>query len=103
MPLLRDTRVGAYVIVSPLGAGGMGGRELIYLSADRTLFSLPIRTTPSLVLGTPTPLFRLKAGTTWGDFDVSRDGNRFLSVVSEVRVSGQPVILVLNGIAEPAR
>ncbi len=79
------------------------GRELIYLTADRTLLSVRVRTGPSLELGTPTPLFHLKAGTGWRDFDVSRDGNRFIAVVSEVRAAEQPVTLVLNGIADSAR
>jgi Tol biopolymer transport system component len=78
------------------------GRELIYL-ADGKLFSVAVRTTPSLELGTPTALFPLKAGTTWSNFDVSHDGNRFIAVVPEVLAGRQPVTVVLNGIAETAR
>jgi len=78
------------------------GRELIYL-ADGKLFSVAVRTTPSLELGTPTALFPLKAGTTWSNFDVSRDGNRFIAVVPEIPAGRQPVTVVLNAIAETAR
>jgi hypothetical protein len=62
-----------------------------------------VRTTPSLKLGTPTALFPLKTGTTWSNFDVSRDGNRFIAVVPEVLAGRQPVTVVLNGMAETAR
>jgi Tol biopolymer transport system component len=79
------------------------GRELVYLSVDQNLVSVPVRTAPSLQVGTPKPLFPVKTGTTWGDFDVSLDGNRFLAVVVEVRANEQPVTLVLNGLGESAR
>jgi Tol biopolymer transport system component len=54
------------------------GRELYYVSADRRLMAVPVRTTPKLeVMGRPAPLFTLQ-GRTWSDFTVSPDGKRFL-------------------------
>ncbi len=79
------------------------GRELIFLSADRKLLSVAVRTAPSLEVGAPTALFQFKAGTTWSNFEVSRDGDRFIAVVPEVPAGRQPVTVVLNGITERAR
>ena len=42
------------------------GRELFYVSADRRLMAVPVRTTPMLEVGSPAPLFALqgRAGRT---------------------------------------
>ena len=84
------------------------GRELFYLSADRRLISVPIRTTPSLQLGSPTELFALKEawqtafGSQDGCFDVSPDGQRFLAVVPEVLADKLPLTVVVKWSAEVA-
>jgi Tol biopolymer transport system component len=76
------------------------GRELIYLSAERRLVSVPIHTNPSLQLGAPTILFELK-GHPWIAFDVSPDGKRFLAVVPEIVANELPLTVVVNGLLEP--
>ncbi len=76
------------------------GHELIYLSAERRLVSVPIRTSPSLQLGAPTILFELK-GHPWIAFDVSPDGKRFLAAVPEVVANELPLTVVVNGLSEP--
>jgi Tol biopolymer transport system component len=76
------------------------GRELLYLSDDRRLMSVPVRTTPSLELGTPAPLFVLKGKWTWAEFDVSPDGQRFLAIVPEVVADELPLSVAVNWTAE---
>jgi Tol biopolymer transport system component len=79
------------------------GRELFYLANDGHLVAVPIRTTPVLELGTPATLFAVSKRASWGDFAVSPDGQRFLSISSESRGSEQPSTVVLNWPAETAR
>jgi serine/threonine protein kinase len=76
------------------------GRELFYLSGDRRLMSVPVRTSPSLGLGTPTPLFTLKGKGSWPSFEVSPDGKRFLAIVPEVIANELPLNVVVNWTAE---
>jgi hypothetical protein len=76
------------------------GRELFYLSDDRRLFAVPVRTAPAQVLGAPLPLFTLNESSTWIDFDVSLDGKRFLAIVPEVVANEQPLTVVSNWTAE---
>jgi hypothetical protein len=57
---------------------------------------VPVRTSPTLALGEPAPLFTLPAGTTWNDFDMTRDGTRFLAVVSQIDPNQQPLQVILN-------
>jgi hypothetical protein len=85
------------------------GRELFYLSADRRLVSVPIRTTPSLQLGSPAELFSLKEkdwltsfGAEDGCFEVSPDGKRFLAAVPEVLADKLPLTVVVDWAAEVA-
>ena len=78
------------------------GRELFYVSADRELVAVPIRTTGALEVGTPATLFALK-GAAWNSFDVSADGKRFLAVVPEVVANEQPLTVVLSWTGEVAR
>jgi Tol biopolymer transport system component len=78
------------------------GRELFYVSADRELVAVLVRTTGALEMGTPVTLFALK-GPAWNSFDVSADGKRFLAVVPEVVANEQPLTVVLNWTAEIAR
>ena len=85
------------------------GRELFYLSTDRRLISVPIRTTPTLQIGSPTELFPLKENgwlTAFGNadscFDVSPDGKRFLAVVPEVLADKLPLTVTVNWAGEVA-
>ena len=79
------------------------GRELFYLANDGHLVVVPIRTTPVLELGTPETLFAVSERASWGDFAVSPDGQRFLSISYESRGSEQPITVVLSWPAEIAR
>jgi len=74
------------------------------LSADLHLVALPVRTTPSLTFGKPTPLCAVKSASKWDDakpvdgwpdFDVSLDRTRFLAVVPQP-ANEQPPTAVLN-------
>jgi len=78
------------------------GRELFYVSADSRLMALPVRTTPTLEVGRPAPLFPLP-GRTWDDFAVSADGKRFLAVVPQAFAGEQPLTVILNWSAEVRR
>jgi dipeptidyl aminopeptidase/acylaminoacyl peptidase len=80
------------------------GHELFYISADRRLMSVPVRTAPALEIGAPRPLFAIKGGTLWGDpkqtngwpdFDVSIDGRRFLAIIPQA-ANEQPLTAVLD-------
>ena len=77
-------------------------RELFYVSADRRLMAVPVRTTPTLEVGRPAPLFTLQART-WTDFVVSPDGKRFLAVVPQAFAGEQPFTVILNWTAEVRR
>ena len=74
------------------------GGELFYLSTDRRLMAVPVRTSPSLELGTPVPLFALD-DRSWSDFDVSPDGRRFLALIPDLVADEQPLKAILNGLA----
>ncbi len=73
--------------------------ELLFLSDDLHMTSVPVRTSPSLQLGVPTALFALK-GEAWKSFDVSPDGKRFLGIVPEVVADQLPLTVVVNWTSE---
>jgi hypothetical protein len=72
------------------------GRELLYLSADRHMVAVPVRTFPLLRLGVPIPLFELKGRSSWPAFDVSTDGTRLLAIVPESIADERPLSVVVN-------
>ena len=76
--------------------------EIFYISAERQLISVPVRTEPSLSPEKPVVLFTFKEGTVWREFDVSPDGKRFLAVVSEGVAEELPLNVVLNWTTEAA-
>jgi Tol biopolymer transport system component len=95
---------GAKVRVSTAEGGrkprwSLDGRELFYLSSDRRLIAVSVRTRPSLELGTAATLFTTGA-TTWSDFDVSPDGKRFIAIVSP---GEKPVAVVQHWISDVGR
>ena len=71
------------------------GRELLYLSTDRRLMSVPVRTAPTLQVGSPVELFKL-SGKPWRAFEVAPDGKRFLAVVPDIIAGEQPLTVALN-------
>jgi len=79
------------------------GRELFFLSADRRLMAVPVRTTPALAVGVPAALFSLPGRRVWKDYDLSLDGTRFLAIVTDVLGDEQPMTVVLNAFSEVAR
>jgi Tol biopolymer transport system component len=70
------------------------GRELIYVSVDQRVVAVPVRTSPTLSLGTPSVLFAL-GGREWAYFDTAPDG-RFLAIVLEQPANEQPLTAILN-------
>jgi len=56
------------------------GRELFYLTSDRRLVAVPVRTRQALELGSAQTLFTTGA-TMWSDYDVSIEGKRFIAIV----------------------
>ena len=94
---------GERIRVSTGGARGLrwsrDGRELLYLSADGHMMSVPVRMSPSPELGAPTALFELK-GSVWAGFDVSPDGKRFLAIVPKIVADELPLTVVANWASE---
>jgi Tol biopolymer transport system component len=77
------------------------GQELFYLSADRQLMVVPVRTTPSLHVGTPRALFSVPRH--WLDFIVSADATRFAAIVPNALAREQPLTAVINWQSEVRR
>jgi Tol biopolymer transport system component/predicted Ser/Thr protein kinase len=75
------------------------GRELLYLSTDQHMMSVPVKTSPSLKLGPPTALFAVN-GTAWAGFDVSPDGKRFLAIVPKIVANELPLNVIVNWTSE---
>jgi serine/threonine protein kinase len=71
------------------------GREILYVSPDFRMMSVPVRTTPHVELGTPSTLFAL-TDRHWPSFDVSPDGERFLAIVPEVVANERPLTAILH-------
>jgi len=90
---------GERIRVSTGGAHGLrwsrDGRELLYISGDRHMTSVPVKTFPSLELGAPTALFAL-SGPDWISFEVSPDGKRFLAIVPKIVADELPLEVVVN-------
>jgi Tol biopolymer transport system component len=79
------------------------GRELFYVSYDDRLMSVPVRTRPSLELGSPVAVFPIAGKWGWLSFEVAPDGGRFLAVVPEVVGDELPLTVVANWTAELPR
>jgi len=96
---------GERVRVSTGGAQGLrwsrDGRELLYVSGDQRMMSVPVRTSPSLELGTPTALFALSAD--WKGFDIAPDGKRFLAIVPKIVADELPLNVLVNWTSEAGR
>ncbi|HTY42095.1 MAG TPA: protein kinase [Thermoanaerobaculia bacterium] len=77
--------------------------ELLFVSHDARLVSVPIRTDPSLQVGSPVDLFSFPDGKMWRSFDVTPDGKRILAVVPEVDPSTLPLDVIVNWAPAAAR
>ncbi|MFA5911554.1 MAG: protein kinase [Vicinamibacterales bacterium] len=71
------------------------GREIIYLSLDRRLVSVPFRSAPAITLGVAVTLFGV-GEKGWIDFDLAPDGKRFLAIVPDLVADEQPLTAILN-------
>jgi Protein kinase domain/WD40-like Beta Propeller Repeat len=69
------------------------GKELFF-EARRQVFSVPIATQPALTVGKPQMLFSLPEGSF--DWDVTRDGQRFLLVAPVGDYVSPPFTVLLN-------
>jgi eukaryotic-like serine/threonine-protein kinase len=100
----RPASAGIYAGVDGQGGGrwNPNGGELLYVSADRRVMSVPVRTAPNFGMGNPSSLFELP-GRPWEDFAISADGQRFLAVVPQTFAGEQPVTVILNWTAEVRR
>ncbi|MEO5618987.1 MAG: hypothetical protein ABIS67_14555, partial [Candidatus Eisenbacteria bacterium] len=91
---------GQRVHVSNGGAQGVrwvrNGREILYLSDDRHLMSVSVRTSPALDLGVPVTLFECPGEGPWPDFDVTPDGQRILAIVPQTIADRLPLNVVVN-------
>ena len=76
------------------------GKELFFLTADWTIMATPIRTQPSLEVGTPASLFRMPmADIILGlvsPYDVAPDGKRFLVIVPQATAIPLTLTFVQN-------
>ena len=77
------------------------GHELFYFGLDDTLMAVPIDTSQTgqtIKVGSPIPLFRANVGAGEGvgvqDYDVSRDGGRFL--INTLQDVTAPITVILN-------
>jgi eukaryotic-like serine/threonine-protein kinase len=70
------------------------GGEIFYTTPDRKIFAAAVRTSPTLQVAEPTPLFSLP-GEGWRAFDVTADG-RFLAAVQRVTYGTSPLAMVVN-------
>jgi eukaryotic-like serine/threonine-protein kinase len=72
------------------------GGEILYLSGQHTLRSVPVRTTPQLRVGVPVTLFALEGTHDWKGFDVSPDGQRILAIIPEVVADELPLHVLVH-------
>ena len=68
--------------------------EILYVSADRRMVAVPVKTAPSLQIGKPTTLFEVQGTRRWAGFDVTADGQRFLAIVPEASGLEAPLSIV---------
>ena len=80
------------------------GKEIFYIAADNTLMSVPIKVSPagdSVEPSAPVSLFRTRvfSNVVLGgkqQYAVSRDGQRFLMIVSAEDAAVSPITVLLN-------
>lgn len=72
------------------------GKELFYMSPDRKLMAVQVKTSPRFELDVPKPLFDLPIQAVNSRFDVSPDGKRFLAAISMGDAKTKSLTVVLN-------
>lgn len=78
------------------------GQELFYLSPDNKMMIVSVAGGTTFEAGEPRTLFRINSGV-WQDYDVTADGQRFLSNSAAVSASSLPITVVLNWKADLKR
>jgi eukaryotic-like serine/threonine-protein kinase len=77
------------------------GKEIFYVATDGKLMAVPIKLGELPEVGKPQPLFQTRiestTGTFWHQYDVTRDGQRFL--VNTPQAVTTPVTVVVNWLA----
>jgi hypothetical protein len=68
--------------------------EIVYLSLDRRVIAVPVRTEPGLAIGPQTTLFSIGADVDWKNFDVTADGQRFLASIPVVIANKGPITVI---------
>ncbi len=81
------------------------GGELVYLDRSRAMIAVPVDTTSAtFAFGNPVKLFDAPTGDLYlgRDFDISRDGQRFLMIkeAAAQNMSAAPMVLVVNWFEE---
>jgi eukaryotic-like serine/threonine-protein kinase len=86
--------------VSPAGGSlprwSRDGKELFFVSADNDLMTAPVSLGPDLRFSAPKPLFSLPPFSYRSDYDVSRDGQRFLINLGAESARQPPLTVVLG-------
>jgi Tol biopolymer transport system component/predicted Ser/Thr protein kinase len=78
------------------------GKELFYLSTDRRVIAVPVRTDPpGFEAGDPRPLFEarvsnIEGSNPWGQYAVAADGRHFLVNRVAAETSASPITVILN-------
>jgi len=71
------------------------GREIYFLSADNEMIATPVRLAASGEVGQAQPLFRIDPAG-WKDYDVTKDGERFLAVVNVPVQDADAIAVTVN-------
>ena len=72
------------------------GKELFYMSLDRKIVSVSIKTGPPFEPGVATPLFDSPSVSADADYDVTPDGGRFLITTASDEQRVRPLTLFVN-------
>jgi len=80
------------------------GKEIFYLAPDKSLMSVPLKFSAdgsAIEPGIPVPLFRTRilSNVALGgkqQYDVTRDGQRFLAIVAPDDAAASPITILLN-------
>jgi len=75
------------------------GREMYYLSPDNKMMIVSVAVGTTFEAGEPKTLFRINSGV-WQDYDVTADGQRFLSNNAAASANSLPITVVLNWTAD---
>ena len=76
------------------------GSQIYYVSRDDAMMTVPVQTVPSLSVGVPKQLFKLRRSASL--LEVSRDG-RFLLLVHQVRAGQRPIVVDTAAISSTRR